>query len=387
MDTLTNAEPRTLARRLAERIGRSIAAGELPGGAVLDPAALCAQHGVGRGTVREALAALSAQGMVHARAGRPACVAALAQRNLLDPQVLAWHAEGGTLGQDAADLAANLPTLAAILPDNRLVAALLRALKLEPDPFLVELSASDAYPLPVALCLTSDGIPLAEIDPGDMPDRDAPRDLHGNPYGIVTIGGREVYRHEPPPPICDEHGVRLPARRWIEQRVHGEAELVSAALREHLAVHPAQDAQDAALTIARWARQIDPDTQLLPAGGAHDVLDQVVHVVRFENPGPGGGPVAAVITTAEQVDAPPYAVTAYRDVAGPTPWRERDRWQADCDNGHRFRHCDGQVRAGNIRQPAAAAWPNGPMLRTEWGVWVVRCPRCDAPARPETPDL
>jgi hypothetical protein len=383
---------RTRGPNLAEELGLAIAAGTFEPGAALDVDTLRLQHSVSRGTVREALAALAAQNMVAIRNGWEAIVAPLQERNLLDPQVLAWHTASGALAADAADLAGRLPTLAALLPRNPLVSALVRALGSgEPGRFLLPLAASDAFPVPASFCVAADsGTPVAALDPGDMPDHPATRrDLDGRVYLVVTVGESTVYRNEVPRPVVDEHGVRLPACRWIQQRVQQPDHLVTTAVREHLQGHSADDALGAAYSVGAWAEANGSPAHVVPAGYPHDHLDQPVHVVLLRTTGEHGGPVAVVIT--EPADKAPFTaftVTAYRSPATAAEWQQRDHWDAVCDNDHVIRHRDGHADITAVRNltPDAEAWPHGMTVPDGFGGWAVRCARCGAPAYPEMPE-
>lgn len=383
---------RGLSHQLTEQLGLAIAAGKLEPGAVINPDELAAQHGVSRGTVREALAMLAAVNMVAIRHGRETSVMAPEQRNLLDPKVLAWHAEVGALDADAADLAARLPALAALLPGNQLVAALARTLGAgEMDTFLIPLRGSDAFPVSAAFCVPPGSFtPLAEFDAGDEPDHpEVLRDLDGRPHLRVTVHGTTVYDNPVPQPVADEHGVHLPARRWIQQRVGDCYHMPTMLVNLHL--DGCTDAAEAARSVAAWASDRGSrDVLILPAGGPHDALDQTVHIVLLPSSGANGGPVAVVITeTAGHDDQAPFHVAVYRDRADAADWQVRDQWQAVCENDHVIRHRAGHATdtGAGTRTRDAQAWPAGMTVPDGGGGFAVPCTRCGALSYPEMVEL
>ena len=67
--------PRLTAAKLVDRLRRQIQLGELAPGEWLREARLCAEHGIGRSTVREALRVLAEDGLVRFERFRGACVA------------------------------------------------------------------------------------------------------------------------------------------------------------------------------------------------------------------------------------------------------------------------------------------------------------------------
>lgn len=77
---------------LTERLGRAIASGRLTGR--LDPELLQCRHLVSRSVVRECLRALQAKGLVVTRQRLGTRVAPQTQWSLLDPDVIAWRANG-----------------------------------------------------------------------------------------------------------------------------------------------------------------------------------------------------------------------------------------------------------------------------------------------------
>jgi DNA-binding FadR family transcriptional regulator len=82
--------PARLAMLVIERLVERIVSGEFPTGSVLPPEpALCAEFGVSRTVVREALKVLEEKGLVHIRQGHGTAVKAPDSWNLLDPVVLA----------------------------------------------------------------------------------------------------------------------------------------------------------------------------------------------------------------------------------------------------------------------------------------------------------
>jgi DNA-binding FadR family transcriptional regulator len=81
--------------RVAHQIGRRVVSGEIPEGALLPREAEFAdEFGVSRQAVREALKVLAAKGLVASRRRTGTQVLPRGDWNLLDPDVLAWHAAG-----------------------------------------------------------------------------------------------------------------------------------------------------------------------------------------------------------------------------------------------------------------------------------------------------
>jgi DNA-binding FadR family transcriptional regulator len=81
--------------RVAHQIGRRVVSGEIPEGALLPREAEFAdEFGVSRQAVREALKVLAAKGLVASRRRTGTHVLPRGDWNLLDPDVLAWHAAG-----------------------------------------------------------------------------------------------------------------------------------------------------------------------------------------------------------------------------------------------------------------------------------------------------
>jgi DNA-binding FadR family transcriptional regulator len=78
--------------QVAHKIGRRIAEGAIPTGALLPrEAELAGQFGVSRQAIREALKVLAAKGLVASRRRTGTHVLPRSSWNLLDPDVLAWH--------------------------------------------------------------------------------------------------------------------------------------------------------------------------------------------------------------------------------------------------------------------------------------------------------
>jgi GntR family transcriptional regulator len=78
------ADPRPLHRQVAEVLQREVLGRELPPGSVLpSEAELCTRFGVARSVVRQAVAALAADGLVLRRQGRPTVVAAATEHRRL----------------------------------------------------------------------------------------------------------------------------------------------------------------------------------------------------------------------------------------------------------------------------------------------------------------
>jgi DNA-binding FadR family transcriptional regulator len=85
---------RKLYVRVAERLGRDIAAGRSTPGSLLPNAAeMCAKFSISRTTLREAYSILIAKGLIEARARTGTRVRPMAEWNALDPEVLAWRFE------------------------------------------------------------------------------------------------------------------------------------------------------------------------------------------------------------------------------------------------------------------------------------------------------
>ena len=109
--------------RIARDIGRRIASGQIPEGAVLPKeVALQEEFGVSRQAVREALKVLGEKGMITARKRAGTFVSARAGWNLLDPDVLSWHSAGSlpdTVLRDLVELRRAIEPLAVTLAAQR----------------------------------------------------------------------------------------------------------------------------------------------------------------------------------------------------------------------------------------------------------------------------
>jgi GntR family galactonate operon transcriptional repressor len=87
---------RTLHSQVVQHLGLSIVREDSPSGEVLpDEAALCAQLGVSRTVLREAIKVLAAKGLVDPRPRTGTRVRPRHEWNLLDPEVLQWRYEAG----------------------------------------------------------------------------------------------------------------------------------------------------------------------------------------------------------------------------------------------------------------------------------------------------
>lgn len=92
--------------QVAHDIGRMICSGTVPEGAVLPrESALSVRYDVSRQAVREALKVLAAKGLVKSRRRAGTYVAPRSEWNLLDPDVLAWHADSEIVPGFFSDLA------------------------------------------------------------------------------------------------------------------------------------------------------------------------------------------------------------------------------------------------------------------------------------------
>jgi DNA-binding FadR family transcriptional regulator len=88
------ARPNGLHARLLDALGRRIAQGDLPVGSVISPDRIGADYEVSRSVVREALRALEILGMVRPRHKAGTTIRPQSSWALLDPQVIAWRADG-----------------------------------------------------------------------------------------------------------------------------------------------------------------------------------------------------------------------------------------------------------------------------------------------------
>jgi len=91
--------------RIVELLGRRVASGELPEGAVLDLRALGAELGVSMSVLRESVRVLAAKGLLDSRQKRGTFVRPRAQWHLLDADVVRWRASGDDTARLMADLA------------------------------------------------------------------------------------------------------------------------------------------------------------------------------------------------------------------------------------------------------------------------------------------
>lgn len=91
--------------RVAHDIGRRIVSGEIAEGALLPrEEALSGHYGVSRQAIREALKVLAAKGLLASRRRAGTRVEPRSRWNLLDPDILAWHAPGDLSPLVFADL-------------------------------------------------------------------------------------------------------------------------------------------------------------------------------------------------------------------------------------------------------------------------------------------
>lgn len=96
---------RALHARLAHEIGRRIISSDYAEGASLPPESdLAEEFGVSRQAVREALKVLAAKGLVVSRRRTGTAVQPRSSWNLLDPDVIAWHAPGSIRQEFLDDL-------------------------------------------------------------------------------------------------------------------------------------------------------------------------------------------------------------------------------------------------------------------------------------------
>jgi DNA-binding FadR family transcriptional regulator len=84
---------RGLQGNMTASLARRLLSGEICAGETLDPELLAEEFGVSRTVVRESVRALSAKGMLDARPNRGTFVRPRLSWNLLDPELLRWHAE------------------------------------------------------------------------------------------------------------------------------------------------------------------------------------------------------------------------------------------------------------------------------------------------------
>ena len=84
---------RGLQGNMTASLARRLLSGEIRAGETLDPELLAEEFGVSRTVVRESVRALSAKGMLDARPNRGTFVRPRLSWNLLDPELLRWHAE------------------------------------------------------------------------------------------------------------------------------------------------------------------------------------------------------------------------------------------------------------------------------------------------------
>lgn len=85
--------------RVADSLGRRVAAGALPAGSVVNLAGLEEEYGVSRTVAREAMRLLESLGMLEARRRVGLIVADVSHWNVLSPRVIEWRLAGP--GRDA----------------------------------------------------------------------------------------------------------------------------------------------------------------------------------------------------------------------------------------------------------------------------------------------
>lgn len=81
--------------QVVHALGARIVGGDLPEGTTLDVRAVGGQLGVSITVMRESLKVLAGKGLVDARQKRGTFVTRRSRWNLLDPDVIRWHVEGG----------------------------------------------------------------------------------------------------------------------------------------------------------------------------------------------------------------------------------------------------------------------------------------------------
>lgn len=129
---LVSPSHRTQHGHVADALGRRILGGlDLPGARLPNEAELCAQLGVGRGAVREAVKALEAKGLLESRPRIGTRVTDREMWNFLDADVLRWLREmrPEELAHDLADLRQSVEPGAAALAAVRATPAEVRAIE------------------------------------------------------------------------------------------------------------------------------------------------------------------------------------------------------------------------------------------------------------------
>ncbi|WGD31350.1 FadR/GntR family transcriptional regulator [Ancylobacter sp. WKF20] len=124
----------TLYHDTLDRLGKDICAGRYrPGQVIPAEPVLCAQLGVSRIVLREAIKGLASKGMVEARRRTGTVVLEQSRWSLLDPEVMIWRADANgvdlALGSDIMELRRIIEPAAARLAAQRAKPAELKALR------------------------------------------------------------------------------------------------------------------------------------------------------------------------------------------------------------------------------------------------------------------
>lgn len=93
---MTSSGPHGVHHAVLTRIGEAIVGGSYREGSVLDPPSIMESFGVSRTVVREVFKVLESKGLIEARPKIGTTVTARSQWKLLDEDVMAWRAIGGT---------------------------------------------------------------------------------------------------------------------------------------------------------------------------------------------------------------------------------------------------------------------------------------------------
>jgi len=93
---MTSSGSRGVHHAVLTNIGEAIVAGRCLEGTVLDPSSIMGSFGVSRTLVREVFKVLESKGLIEARPKIGTMVTARSQWKLLDEDVMAWRAIGGT---------------------------------------------------------------------------------------------------------------------------------------------------------------------------------------------------------------------------------------------------------------------------------------------------
>ena len=227
------------------------------------------------------------------------------------------------------------------------------------------------FPFTLTLARESDGTHSVFADTA----LGGPHDLDGLPYLAVRVDDSQVWANRVPP-LALEHGrVRIPTAVWLGARVGDIRWDTTRRIEEALQGEDLFDYRHAAGHVARWATEFGPVDTVIAREG-YCLLDPLLHVVRYSEP--GRGPVAVAVYD-NGIDAP-AGIRAHRDLGTPQTWRQLADADLACRRGHRW-----QLRGDTVTGPDAVRLPATQLLTAFAHPGheenTARCPICGEDSR------